>query len=127
MHRISASISVSRKSISSDSPLPSVVLAVGACNAQQDRMSSTLDQYIGQTVADFTADHGDPTSMSKPKIGSQLRLAASSVGPVVELVEPPLLPTDSLPLGATPRPRPGPSRRGHQELVQAKEAGRGQG
>jgi hypothetical protein len=37
-------------------------LGLGACNSQQERMSAALDRYVGQTVADFAADHGDPTS-----------------------------------------------------------------
>ncbi len=37
-------------------------LAMSACVTQQERMSNALDAYVGRTVADFAADHGDPTS-----------------------------------------------------------------
>ncbi len=38
-------------------------LAAGACFApQQESMAGALDRYIGRPVADFAADHGEPTS-----------------------------------------------------------------
>ena len=40
-------------------------LFIGACNTQQKRMESSLNVYIGHSVAEFVADHGDPASTVK--------------------------------------------------------------
>lgn len=38
---------------------------LGACNTRQQRMATSLNSYIGHSVAEFVADHGDPTSTVK--------------------------------------------------------------
>jgi hypothetical protein len=42
----------------------SVVLLEG-CNTQKTRMESSLNSYLAHSVAEFVADHGDPTSSVK--------------------------------------------------------------
>jgi hypothetical protein len=42
-----------------------VLIFIGGCNTQQKRMESSLNVYIGRSVAEFVADHGDPTSTVK--------------------------------------------------------------
>jgi hypothetical protein len=44
--------------------LATSVVIVG-CNTQQSRMESSLNAYLGRSVAVFVADHGDPTSTVK--------------------------------------------------------------
>jgi len=41
------------------------VLALAGCNGQQQRMESSLNTYLGRSVAEFAADHGYPTSIVK--------------------------------------------------------------
>ena len=38
------------------------VVFLGGCNRQQQRMESSLNPYMGRSVAEFAADHGYPTS-----------------------------------------------------------------
>jgi hypothetical protein len=40
-------------------------LLVQGCNTRQTRMESSLNAYMGHSVAEFVADHGDPTSAVK--------------------------------------------------------------
>jgi hypothetical protein len=42
-----------------------ILLSLMGCNRQQTRMESALNAYIGRSVAEFAADHGDPTSVVK--------------------------------------------------------------
>lgn len=39
--------------------------SLAACNTQQQRMKTSLNSYLGHSVAEFVADHGDPTSEVK--------------------------------------------------------------
>lgn len=41
------------------------LIFLGGCNAQKQRMESSLNSYMGHSVAEFVADHGDPTSTVK--------------------------------------------------------------
>jgi hypothetical protein len=45
--------------------LAAPIVFFGGCNVQQQRMESSLNAYMGRSVAEFVADHGDPTSMVK--------------------------------------------------------------
>jgi hypothetical protein len=50
-------------------PLRILLLAafavLGGCSGQQQRMESSLNAYVGRSVAEFVADNGDPTSTVK--------------------------------------------------------------
>jgi hypothetical protein len=39
--------------------------ALGGCNGQQSRMETSLNAYVGRSVAEFVADHGDPETSVK--------------------------------------------------------------
>lgn len=41
------------------------VALIAGCNPQQHRMEFALHAYVGRSVAEFVADHGDPTSTVK--------------------------------------------------------------
>jgi hypothetical protein len=45
--------------------LLAALASLGACNTQQQRMETSLKAYLGRSVAEFVADHGDPTSAVK--------------------------------------------------------------
>jgi hypothetical protein len=45
--------------------LAASLLFIAGCNTQQKRMESSLNAYMGRSVADFVADHGDPASTVK--------------------------------------------------------------
>jgi hypothetical protein len=45
--------------------LAASLLFIAGCNTRQKRMGSSLNAYMSRSVADFAADHGDPTSTVK--------------------------------------------------------------
>lgn len=64
------------------------VLLLADCNARQERMQTALDAYVGRSVAEFVADHGDPTSsvkLSNTETAFRWVITGQGVGAVVPI------------------------------------------
>lgn len=65
-----------------------LLVSLGGCNGQQRRMESSLNSYMGGSVAAFVADHGDPTStvkLSNDESAFRWVITGQGVGAVVPI------------------------------------------